>query len=287
MLFLSFPPNHLYFLTNSLQVALCLHSIKKAVSCLNSLKQKQKQKQKNTILGTLCPLPWYEYFLILFHLFLWFVHSGWFQLGRNRFSLASHRGNYILTKLLFEDGWRASRWAVYLVCSVSFKAQAAAGVGVGVGLSLPHGLKGENMKDQFPSTQSGGFPASPDLPLQSPGPCHSGESHPDQRVSGGRGLDSHQKASPQMGTLQILLGLFWACVPPLSLCWCFRKPRGLWRCTQMTAHTRTTMPSLSWYPGHSLFLHNLSTTWSCRLSSVKLVFSHPWNYIHLGNISSY
>ena len=100
-------------------------------------------------------------------------------------------------------------------------------------------------------------------------------------------VDSNWKASFHVGTLQTLLGLFWALGPPLSFCWCFRKPCGLSGCSCVTAGPRTTMPRLPWSLGRSLFLHNLSTTWFSRLSSVKLVCFHPWNYIHLGNTSSY
>ena len=100
-------------------------------------------------------------------------------------------------------------------------------------------------------------------------------------------IDSNWKAFFHVGTLQTLLGLFWALGPPLSLCRCFRKPCGLSGCAWVTAGPRTTMPRLPWSLGRSLFLHNLSTTWFSRLSSVKLVCFHPWNYIHLGNTSSY
>lgn len=74
-------------------------------------------------------------------------------------------------------------------------------------------------------------------------------------------------------------------LPLLSGCsWKPHVPSG---CIQMRASPRIAQPGpplpLPW----SLFLHNLSMTWLCHLSSVKLVFYHPWNYIHLGNISSY
>lgn len=116
---------------------------------------------------------------------------------------------------------------MYLVCSVSFKAQAAAGVGVGVGLSLPHGLKGENMKDQFPSTQSGGFPASPDLPLQSPGPCHSGESHPDQS-QWGEGLGQPpESVSPNGNSADSPGSILSLCPSPFPLLMLQEAPRAV------------------------------------------------------------
>lgn len=84
-----------------------------------------------------------------------------------------------------------------------------------------------------------------------------------------------------------LRGLFQASSPLTLLGGCFWKPCGPSGCMQMTAQPSIVQPgcplSLPW----SLFLHNLSMTWLCHLSSVKLVFYHPWNYIHLGNISSY
>lgn len=83
-----------------------------------------------------------------------------------------------------------------------------------------------------------------------------------------------------------LLVLLQASSPLPLLGGCFWKPRGPSGCMQMTAHPISQpapLLSLPW----SLFLHNLSMTWLCHLSSVKLVFYHPWNYIHLGNISSY
>lgn len=79
-----------------------------------------------------------------------------------------------------------------------------------------------------------------------------------------------------------LLGLFQASFP--FLCWVVASGSpvghlvaGRWQCAPGSP---LSLPC-------SLFLHNLSMTWLCHLSSVKLVFSHPWNYIHLGNISSY
>lgn len=86
-----------------------------------------------------------------------------------------------------------------------------------VGLPLPHGLNGENMKEQFPSTQSGGFPPIPDLPLQLPGSCHSGRSQPDQIVAGeGAPLTAIRRLLSKWE----LCRLCWAYSEPLSLPFC-------------------------------------------------------------------
>lgn len=110
--------------------------------------------------------------------------------------------------------------------------------------------------------------------------------HPPGKSQISRDPNQHHMQESCMRTLQpacVIGSLF----PSSFARWMLPEaPWAIWlHADDSTPHISQPAPPLSlpW----SLFLHNLSMTWLCHLSSVKLVFYHPWNYIHLGNISSY
>lgn len=180
-----------------------------------------------------CPLSFYEYFPVsCFFFFLnyssIFIHVGWFQLGRSRFSLAF--GKWGMSLLHKNTLWaRVPRWALgsapHLGYFIEIPRRQQWGAPTSSTQYAMHRDNGKN-KSHTSTHPEPPFSAARFLSLRQVST---------QTMSWSGAFHGNRKASSQAGTLQNHTGLLWAfLLLLLSLCRRFWKPCGLSSCIEMS-----------------------------------------------------